>query len=101
MVIETSGNDDARVGVIDATTYHGRIVYVGWGGTARNATVGPMLGERCLMGSNMFTESDYYELIRLLQRTGLRFSELVTHRFPLIRGAGVRSTCLPPVARAR
>ena len=83
MVIETSGNDDARVGVIDATTYHGRIVYVGWGGTARNATVGPMLGERCLMGSNMFTESDYYELIRLMQRTGLRFAELVTHRFPL------------------
>ena len=45
-------------------------VYVGWGGTARNATVGPMLGERCLMGSNMFTEADYYELIRLMHRTG-------------------------------
>ena len=57
-------------------------VYVGWGGTARNATV-PMLGERCLMGSNMFTETDYYELIRLMHRTGLRFADLVTHRFPL------------------
>ena len=42
-----------------------------------------MLGERCLMGSNMFTETDYYELIRLMHRTGLRFADLVTHRFPL------------------
>ncbi|MDE0229082.1 MAG: hypothetical protein OXJ62_09550 [Spirochaetaceae bacterium] len=69
--------------MIDATTCHGRIAYVGWGGTAKNAAVGPMLGERCLMGSNMFTETDYYELVRLMHRTGLRFADLVTHRFPL------------------
>ncbi|MDE0026236.1 MAG: hypothetical protein OXP69_17655 [Spirochaetaceae bacterium] len=69
--------------MIDATTYHGRIVYVGWGGTAKNAAVGPMLGERCLMGSNIFTGTDYYELTRLMHRTGLRFADLVTHRFPL------------------
>ena len=53
------------------------------------------------MGSNMFTESDYYELIRLMQRTGLHFAELVTHRLPVVRGAARRSTCLPPVAPAR
>lgn len=37
---ETSGNDAARVAVIGANSYHGRIVYVGWGGTAKNATWG-------------------------------------------------------------
>ena len=37
---ETSGNDGARVAVIDANSYHGRIVYVGWGGTAKSATWG-------------------------------------------------------------
>jgi propanol-preferring alcohol dehydrogenase len=81
--IETSGSDQARVELVKATPYHARIVYVGWGGRARNATFGPMLGERWLTGSNMFTSTDYYELVRLLQRSGLHFSGLVTHRFPL------------------
>ena len=66
--IETSGNDGARVALVKATPYHARIIYVGWGGRAQNA---------------MFTAADYYELVRLLQRRGMHFSDLVTHRFPL------------------
>ena len=37
-----------------------------------------MFAERCLM-------SDYNELIRLMHRTGLRFADPVTHRFPLAK----------------
>jgi threonine dehydrogenase-like Zn-dependent dehydrogenase len=68
---------------VPATPYHARLVYVGWGGTARNGIYGPMLGERWITGSNMFTASDYNELVRLMLRTGLHFADLVTHRFPL------------------
>jgi threonine dehydrogenase-like Zn-dependent dehydrogenase len=85
VVIETSGNDQARVDVIKATPYHARLVYVGWGGRAHNAQVGPMLGDRCIVGSNMFTGPDYYALVRMMLRQGLRFSDLITHRFPLER----------------
>jgi threonine dehydrogenase-like Zn-dependent dehydrogenase len=81
--IETSGNDEARVTLVKATPYRARIIYVGWGGRAQNATFGPMLGERWITGSNMFTSVDYYELVRLLLRQGLHLSDLVTHRFPL------------------
>jgi propanol-preferring alcohol dehydrogenase len=81
--IETSGNDEARVALVRATPYHARVIYVGWGGRAKNATFGPMLGGRWITGSNMFTDVDYYELVRLMLRRGLRFSDLVTHRFPL------------------
>ena len=31
----------------------------------------------------MFTESDHYELVRLMHRTGLRFADLIIRRFPL------------------
>ena len=81
--IETSGNDQARVTLPHATPYHARIVYVGWGGRANNAIYGPMLGERWITGSNMFTAADYYELVRMMLRQKLHFSDLVTHRFPL------------------
>jgi threonine dehydrogenase-like Zn-dependent dehydrogenase len=81
--IETSGNDEARVALPKATPYHARVVYVGWGGDAKNATFGPMLGERWITGSNMFTEVDYYELVRLMLRRGMHLSDLVTHRFSL------------------
>lgn len=81
--IETSGNDQARVDLPRATPYHARVVYVGWGGRAENATFGPMLGERWITGSNMFTGPDYYELVRLMLRQNLHFSDLVTHRFSL------------------
>jgi len=83
VVIETSGNDQARVDVVPCTPYHARLVYVGWGGNAKNAIYGPMLGERWITGSNMFTAGDYYELVRLMLRRNLHFSELVTHRFTL------------------
>jgi threonine dehydrogenase-like Zn-dependent dehydrogenase len=83
VAIETSGNDQARIDLVPATPYHARLVYVGWGGTARNGIYGPMLGERWITGSNMFTASDYNELVRLMLRTGLHFADLVTHRFPL------------------
>jgi len=85
IVIETSGNDDARIEVVDSTSYHARIVYVGFGGKARNAILGPMLGDRRLMGSNMFTEPDYHELTRFMVRKGRHFSDLVTHRFPITK----------------
>ncbi len=81
--IETSGNDQARVDLVKCTPYHARIVYVGWGGRAANATFGPMLGERWITGSNMFTHADYFELVRFMLRQKLHFSNLVTHRFPL------------------
>lgn len=81
--VETSGNDVARVTLPQATPYHARIIYVGWGGNAKNATFGPMLGGRWITGSNMFTSVDYYELVRLMLRKNLHFSDLVTHRFPL------------------
>lgn len=83
VVIETSGNDQARVDVVPCTPYHARLVYVGWGGNAKNATLGPMLGERWITGSNMFTAEDYYTLVRFMSRTGLHLSDLITHRFPL------------------
>lgn len=83
VVIETSGHDQARIDVLPCTPYHARLVYVGWGGNARNATLGPMLGERWVTGSNMFTAQDYYALVRFMLRMGLRFDELVTHRFAL------------------
>ncbi len=83
VAIETSGNDQARVDIIPATPYHARLVYVGWGGQARNAQVGPMLGERWITGSNMFTGPDYYSLIRFMLRNNVRFEDLVSHRFPL------------------
>jgi threonine dehydrogenase-like Zn-dependent dehydrogenase len=83
VAIETSGNDNARVDIIFATPYHARLVYVGWGGQARNAMVGPMLGERWVTGSNMFTGPDYYALLRFMLRNNVRFADLVTHRFPL------------------
>ncbi len=85
VVIETSGNDQARVDVVPCTPYHARLVYVGWGGNARNAMFGPMLGERWVTGSNMFTSEDYFTLVRLMLRNKLHFSDLVTHRFPLER----------------
>jgi threonine dehydrogenase-like Zn-dependent dehydrogenase len=85
VVIETSGNDAARVDVLYATPYHARLIYVGWGGQAKNATLGPMLGERWVTGSNMFTGPDYYALLRFMLRNSVRFSELVTHRFSLER----------------
>lgn len=81
--IETSGNDQARVDLVKCTPYRARIVYVGWGGRAANATFGPMLGERWITGSNMFTHADYFELVRFMLRQKLHFSNLVTHRFPL------------------
>mgnify|MGYP005841710443 CR=1 FL=1 len=84
-VIETSGNDTARVEVVQATPYHARIVYVGYGGQAHNAMLSPNLGDRWLVGSNMFTEPQYYELVRFMARRKLHFSDLVTHRFPLER----------------
>lgn len=83
VVIETSGNDQARVDVVACTPYHARLVYVGWGGNARNAIYGPMLGERWITGSNMFTHEDYHTLVRFMLRQGIRFSDLVTHRFSL------------------
>lgn len=83
VAIETSGNDQARVDLVRATPYHARIIYVGWGGRERNAIYGPMLGERWITGSNMFTGADYYALVRFMRRQGLHFSDLVTHRFPL------------------
>ena len=81
--LETSGNDQARVDIVFATQYHARLVYVGWGGKAANFALGPSLGERWITGSNMFTGPDYYALVSFMLRTGLRFSDLVTHRFPL------------------
>lgn len=83
VAVETSGNDHARVSIVDATPYHARILYVGWGGTAKNFALGPMLGERSLCGSNMFTRQDYFDLVRLLIRGRIHLSDLVTHRFPL------------------
>jgi len=83
VVIETSGNDRARVDVIKATPYRARLVYVGWGGRENNAIVGPMLGERWITGSNLFTDADYYDVTQLMLRENIRFSSLVTHRFPL------------------
>ncbi|MBM3187614.1 MAG: zinc-binding dehydrogenase [Chloroflexi bacterium] len=81
--IETSGNDRARVDIVWATPYHARIVYVGYGGEAKNFMLSPNLGDRWIVGSNMFTEPQYHELVRFMVRQGVRFSELVTHRFPL------------------
>ena len=83
VAIETSGNDNARVDIVYATPYHARLVYVGWGGQAKNATLGPMLGERWVTGSNMFTGADYHALLGFMLRNNVRFSDLVTHRFPL------------------
>lgn len=83
VAVETSGNDQARVDLLKTTPYHARLVYVGWGGRAENAMLGPMLGERWVTGSNMFTSSDYYELVRMMLRQNLHLSDLVTHRFPL------------------
>jgi threonine dehydrogenase-like Zn-dependent dehydrogenase len=83
IAVETSGNDQARVDIVPATPYHARLVYVGWGGKAANFSLGPSLGERCITGSNMFTGPDYYNLVQLMLKTGLRFSDLVTHRFSL------------------
>ncbi|MBC7237183.1 MAG: alcohol dehydrogenase catalytic domain-containing protein [Chloroflexi bacterium] len=83
VVVETSGNDQARVDVLRATPYHARLIYVGFGGRARNAMLGPHLGGRWVTGSNMFTAADYYELVRLMKRQGFHFHDLVTHRFPL------------------
>lgn len=85
VAIETSGNDQARMTLPQATPYHARCIYVGWGGQAHNGIYGPMLGERWITGSNMFTSADYYSLVRLMLRQDLRFSDLVTHRFPLER----------------
>jgi len=81
--IETSGNDQARVDLPKCTPYHARVVYVGWGGRAANAMFGPMLGERWITGSNMFTHQDYFALVCMMLRQGLHFSDLVTHRFAL------------------
>ena len=81
--IETSGNDEARVALLPATPYHARIIFVGYGGRAANAMLSPGLGGRWLTGSNMFTGSDYYELVRFMLRNELHFSDLVTHRFKL------------------
>jgi threonine dehydrogenase-like Zn-dependent dehydrogenase len=83
VAIETSGNDIARVTLLKATPYRARLVYVGWGGREHNAQIGPMLGERWVTGSNMFTLADYYELVRLMARADMHLSDLVTHRFPL------------------
>ncbi len=85
VAIETSGNDQARADLIKCTPYQATLVYVGIGGRAANVMLGPHLGERCLTGSNMFTHADYFELVRLMLRRGLHFSDLVTHRFPLER----------------
>jgi threonine dehydrogenase-like Zn-dependent dehydrogenase len=85
--VETSGNDQARAEIIPATHFHGRLVYVGVGGKEKNVELGPSsLGERWISGSNIFTGADYYRLIRLMRRSGLRFADLVTHRFPLEKG---------------
>jgi len=83
VVIETSGNDVARAQVIDATTYHARLIYVGFGGQAKNVMLGHQLGGRWITGSNMFTGPDYYALVRFMLRQNVRFDRLVTHRFPL------------------
>lgn len=81
--IETSGNDQARVDLVKTTPYNARLVYVGWGGNARNGIYGPMLGHRWITGSNMFLLHEYYELVRFMLRQNIRFDDLVTHRFPL------------------
>jgi threonine dehydrogenase-like Zn-dependent dehydrogenase len=81
--VETSGNDQARIDIIPATKFHARLVYVGAGGKAKNAELGPSLGERCISGSNIFTGSDYYDLLRFMKKADLRFTDLVTHRFSL------------------
>ena len=83
VAIETSGSDQARIDVIDAAAYQARIVYVGIGGKEKNVMLGPMLGERWLTGSNIFTAADFYDLVQLMLRSGIRFSDLVTHRFAL------------------
>lgn len=85
VVIETSGNDRARADVIKASSYDGRLIYVGFGGREANVMLGPHLGNRWITGSNMFTGADYYELVRFMRRQGLHFHDLVTHRFPLER----------------
>ena len=83
VAIETSGNDEARVTLVQATPYNARLVYVGYGGNAKNVMLGPNLGGRWITGSNMFTGADYYSLVRFMLRQGIRFSDLVTHRLPL------------------
>ncbi len=83
VAIETSGNDQARADLLKTTPYHARLVYVGWGGREKNVMIGPMLGERWVTGSNMFTGPDYYALVRFMLRQKMHFSDLVTHRFPL------------------
>ena len=84
VAIETSGNDQARVDALESASLAGsRVVYVGIGGTAKNITLSQALRLRWLTGSSMFTSSDYYELTRLMVRTGIHLSDLVTHRFPL------------------
>lgn len=39
--VETSGADEARADIIPATHFHGRLVYVGAGGSAKNVELGP------------------------------------------------------------
>ncbi|MCD6519599.1 MAG: alcohol dehydrogenase catalytic domain-containing protein [Anaerolineae bacterium] len=85
VAIETSGNDQARADILQATNYHSRLVYVGFGGQTQNIMLSPLLGDRMITGSNMFTGADYYDLTRFLLRKQLHFDVLVTHRFPLER----------------
>jgi propanol-preferring alcohol dehydrogenase len=85
VAIETSGNDRARAELLEATQYSAKLLYVGIGGREKIVGLGPQLGDRWISGSNMFTGADYYALVRLMQRAGFSFSDLVTHRFPLER----------------
>ena len=84
VAIETSGNDQARVDALESASLAGsRVIYVGIGGKAKNVTLSNALRARWVTGSSMFTSVDYYELTRLMIRTGIHFSDLVTHRFRL------------------
>jgi threonine dehydrogenase-like Zn-dependent dehydrogenase len=85
VAIETSGNDQARADLLKCTPFQAYLVYVGIGGRAANVMLGPGLGERYVTGSNMFTHHDYFALVELMQRRGLHFSDIVTHRFPIER----------------
>lgn len=84
VVIECSGNPDARLLALRAARQWGRVAFVGEGGTV-TFDVSPLVihPQLTLVGSWVCSITQMEELVELLVRWGLHPEEMVTDRFGL------------------
>jgi propanol-preferring alcohol dehydrogenase len=88
-IIETSGSVDAQRDGAEAAAIRGQIVLVGVSGpfyASIETRIRPrsvITKELQIMGSYIFTISDYFPLAELMRTRRIDFERIITHRFPL------------------